>query len=267
MAKSPTYRAPALEKGLDILELIARETAPLSLSEISERLGRSKNEIFRMIMALEDRGYIARAESGEGYRITNRLFMLGMAQPPIRSLQEAALGPMQAVASTVWQSCHLVVPVDDEIVVIGRVDSPGDLGYAVRLGHKRPIHVTASGAVLFAFQTEESRARWLLRLRKRKDFDEAEFLARVRKVQKDGYIRLRSSRVPSVTVVSVPLFQGAVPIATIAVPYVEQTPVVATIEQTTDTLLKAAAQISPVLSLGSSPLVASDPAPRKLTSR
>jgi len=171
------------------------------------------------------------------------------------------------VASTVWQSCHLVVPVDDEIVVIGRVDSPGDLGYAVRLGHKRPIHVTASGAVLFAFQTEESGARWLLRLRKRKDFDEAEFLARVRKVQKDGYIRLRSSRVPSVTDVSVPLFQGAVPIATIAVPYVEQTPVVATIEQTTDTLLKAAAQISPVLSLGSSPLVASDPAPRKLTSR
>ena len=268
MAKSPNYRAPALEKGLDILELIARETAPLSLSEISDRLGRSKNEIFRMIMALEERGYIARAESGDGYRITNRLFMLGMAQPPIRSLQEAALGPMQVVANTVWQSCHLVVPTDDEIVVIARVDSPGDLGYAVRLGHKRPINLTASGAVLFAFQPEENRARWLQRLRKRKDFDEAEFLARARKVQKDGYIRLRSSRVPSVTDVSVPLFQGAMPIATIAVPYVEQTPNVATIEQATEALLKAAGEISPAIGLGSSLLTTSDTAPaRKASSR
>jgi len=152
MARLSKYRAPALEKGLEILELIARETVPLSLSEISQKLGRSKSEIFRMIVALETLGYIARPDGDEGYRITNRLFMLGMAQPPIRSLQDTALPVMQAVANTVMQSCHLVVPVDDEIVVIARVDSPGDIGYAVRLGHKRPINLTASGAALFAFQ-------------------------------------------------------------------------------------------------------------------
>lgn len=258
MARSPKYRAPALEKGLEILELIARETVPLSLSEISQKLGRSKSEIFRMIVALETLGYIARPEGDEGYRITNRLFMLGMAQPPIRSLQDTALPVMQAVANTVMQSCHLVVPVDDEIVVIARVDSPGDIGYAVRLGHKRPINLTASGAVLFAFQAEDTQVRWLRRLRKRKDFDEPSFLARVRKVRKDGYIRLRSSRVPSVTDISVPLFQGETPIATIVMPYVEQTPVIAPIEQATAVLLKAAREIGPLLGLGSSPLVASE---------
>jgi len=258
MAQSPTYRAPALEKGLDILELIARETAPLSLSEISDKLGRSKNEIFRMIIALEGRGYIARAESGEGYRITSRLFMLGMAQPPIRSLQETALPVMQAVANAAAQSCHLVVPVDDEIVVIARVDSPGDLGYAVRLGHKRPINLTASGAVLFTFQPDESKERWLRRLRKRKDFVASDFLARVRKARKDGYIRLRSSRVPSVTDISVPLFQGAAAIATIVMPYVEQTPVIAGIDQATRILVKAAREISLGLSSATSPLVASE---------
>jgi DNA-binding IclR family transcriptional regulator len=258
MAKSIRYRAPALEKGLEILELIARETVPLSLSAISQKLGRSKSEIFRMIVALETLGYIARQDDDEGYRITNRLFMLGMAQPPIRSLQDTALPVMQAVANAVMQSCHLVVPVDDEIVVIARVDSPGDIGYAVRLGHKRPINLTASGAVLFAFQAEETKARWLNRLRKRKDFDESEFLARVRKVRRDGYIRLRSSRVPSVTDISVPLFQGTIPIATIVMPYVEQTPVIAPIERATALLLSAAREISPVLGLGSSPLVASE---------
>jgi hypothetical protein len=61
-----------------------------------------------------------------------------------------------------------------------------------------------------------------------------------------------------VTDISVPLFQGIVPIATIVMPYVEQTPVIAPIEQATAILLKAAREISPVLGLGSSPLVASE---------
>jgi hypothetical protein len=50
------YRAPALEKGLDIPELLARSSAPLSMTEISEGVGRSKGEIFRMLQVLEDRG-------------------------------------------------------------------------------------------------------------------------------------------------------------------------------------------------------------------
>ncbi|HEY0800853.1 MAG TPA: helix-turn-helix domain-containing protein, partial [Steroidobacteraceae bacterium] len=35
------YRAPALEKGLDILELLASEAKPMSASAVVQRLGRS----------------------------------------------------------------------------------------------------------------------------------------------------------------------------------------------------------------------------------
>jgi len=54
------YYAPALEKGLDILELLAREGAPMTARQVAEKLGRSKNEIFRMVHVLISRGYIAR---------------------------------------------------------------------------------------------------------------------------------------------------------------------------------------------------------------
>ncbi|NEM46654.1 MAG: helix-turn-helix domain-containing protein, partial [Xanthomonas perforans] len=58
------YRAPALDKGLDILELLARQAQPMSMGAISQGIGRSRGEIFRMLQVLEERGYLTR--DGEG---------------------------------------------------------------------------------------------------------------------------------------------------------------------------------------------------------
>ena len=56
---NPNYSAPALEKGLDILELLSEQEAGLTQSEIARGLGRSIGEIFRMLMVLRDRGFVS----------------------------------------------------------------------------------------------------------------------------------------------------------------------------------------------------------------
>ena len=58
-ARTPKYTAPALEKGLDILEHLSRSDAGLTQAEIARVLGRSVSEIFRMLVVLQERGYIA----------------------------------------------------------------------------------------------------------------------------------------------------------------------------------------------------------------
>ena len=50
------YTTPALEKGLDILELFASTSDELSKREVARRLGRTVSEIFRMLVCLEERG-------------------------------------------------------------------------------------------------------------------------------------------------------------------------------------------------------------------
>ena len=91
-AQISRYRAPALEKGLDVIELLAAEKSPLNLSAISQRLGRSSGELFRMLQVLEFKGFITTAENGSGYILTNKLFALAMAQAPVRSLVETEIG-------------------------------------------------------------------------------------------------------------------------------------------------------------------------------
>ena len=60
------YSAPALEKGLDILECLATSEEPLTTRALAEQLGRSKNEIFRMVHVLLRRGYLTRMPGTEG---------------------------------------------------------------------------------------------------------------------------------------------------------------------------------------------------------
>ena len=54
------YRAPALDKGLDILELLATTDEGLSQAEIAKALERSPNEIYRMLDRLVRRHYVVR---------------------------------------------------------------------------------------------------------------------------------------------------------------------------------------------------------------
>ena len=56
------YRAPALDKGLDILELLAGVEQGLTQAEIAKRLDRSPNEFYRMLDRLVRRGYVTKLE-------------------------------------------------------------------------------------------------------------------------------------------------------------------------------------------------------------
>lgn len=240
----PKYRAPALDKGLDILELLARTSTPLTMTAVAAAIGYSKGEIFRMLQVLEERGYIAR-ENDAGFVLTNRLFLLGMERPPVKSLVEAAFPVMHRLAQQVLQACHLVVASRDQMVVIARVDPPGDVGFVVRVGHRLPLARSTSGMVLFAFQREETREEWLAAqdaagvryARKR-------FIAQADAVRAQGYAMQKSPDVDAVTDLSAPILRRGCAVGTLTIPYVERHPVKVAVKAALEHLCKAVEDIS-----------------------
>ncbi len=116
------YSAPALEKGLDVLELLAARGTPLTMSQIATELGRSVSELFRMVDALVHRGYVTQSESGDGFELTNKLFALGVARAPTKSLLEDALPEMRKLSRVIGQSCHLAVVSEEQMVVVARIE-------------------------------------------------------------------------------------------------------------------------------------------------
>ena len=69
----------------------------------------------------------------------------------MKSAVETALPAMHRLAEAIEQSCHLVVPSREQIVVIARVDPPSEISIVVRVGHRRPLAYSTSGQVLFAY--------------------------------------------------------------------------------------------------------------------
>ncbi|VGO22013.1 IclR family transcriptional regulator [Pontiella sulfatireligans] len=149
------YQAPALEKGLDILEYLSGEREGRTLSEIAHALGRNQSELYRMMACLEDRDYIAKDEGG-GFRITLRLFELGHRQHTATMLRKAAHVPMEALAEEIGQSCHLSFQHGASLIVMMERMPARRVCLSVGEGATLPMSRTASGKVLLSRMAEEA---------------------------------------------------------------------------------------------------------------
>lgn len=216
------YRAPALEKGLDILELLARNDAPMTASQMAVTLERSVSELFRMISALEFRGYIVPSSDGrEGYSLSNKLFALGLAQPPVRNLLDCALPVMKNLAQTVGQSCHLVMPSGDQIVVVARCESPNNLGFMVRMGYRQRLVDAHSGLLLYGLAPESLQKNMLGVLKQSSTEEEINrFTRKARAAAKIGHIESPSPFVEGIIDLCVPICERLEPVATLIVPFI-----------------------------------------------
>lgn len=144
------YRAPALEKGLDILEALAESQQPLSQSELATKLNRSQNEFFRMLACLEERGYINRESASGPYRLTLRLYELGHKQNAVSLLRDAALLPMEKLAAEAGQACHLSVPSGNSVLILLERMPSRRICLAVGEGTTFPLIETTSGKLLLS---------------------------------------------------------------------------------------------------------------------
>lgn len=242
---SSRYRAPALEKGLDILELVCRAPVSLSVSMIGQKLGRSTGEIFRMIQVLEYRGYIESSPDGTGYVASQKLFTLGMEHAPVKNLLETSLPVMRSLSDATEQSCHLATRTGGEIVIVARMEAAGLFGFSVRIGHRQPLQVTGSGTVLYAFQPQSVRERWETEFHPAMSESElARFRRRADKVARQGYDQHPSDMVAGIIDLSAPVMRGDSAAAALTVPFVQKKSMKIPLDEVIARLRDAARDIS-----------------------
>ncbi|WP_210480533.1 IclR family transcriptional regulator [Naasia sp. SYSU D00948] len=226
----PGYSAPALEKGLDVLELLADAAGPLAQREVAAALGRSVGELFRVLLTLERRGFAVRTEEG-GYLLSHRLFELAHRHAPRRGLLAAAAPPMRRLAEAVGQSCNLGVPEGDVVRVIAQAESPSPFGFSVRVGAAFPLAGTLTGDVLRAWAAEAEPAD-----------------PELRELRRRGHGERADSLHAGVTDVAYPVLgAGGAAVAAITVPYVSTSYSSAGIRAVRSAVSGAAAEIGEAL--------------------
>lgn len=149
------YRAPALDKGLDILEVLAQQSGGLTRTELVRELGVSASQIYRMLERLVARGYVLRVEGGDRYALSMKMFLLATGHPPLRRLTARAQPEMDRFAREMNQSCHLVMPEHGFGVIVAQASPVAHWEFRARIGASMDLFRTGSGITLLAFQNPD----------------------------------------------------------------------------------------------------------------
>ncbi len=219
------YRAPALEKGLDILELLIDRQYGMAQADICRALKRNRNELYRMMQVLEERGYIHRVDRHDRYALTLKLYFLGQHHVPTRSFSALIAPLLKQFAMRTTQSCHLAVFDRDGMTVIATANAETEWNIAVRVGTRVSLQDSAAGEMYLAVQDDEVRTRLL-----RTDGCIAEpwnppcsdetLAAQLA----DGYICRSNERIPGITDIAAPIVdKSGSAIAILVCPYLAPT--------------------------------------------
>jgi DNA-binding IclR family transcriptional regulator len=241
-----SYLAPALEKGLDILEALAKSETGLTQQEIASRVGRNLGEIYRMINCLVQRNYIS--NSGNVYSITSKLFQLSHYHPPTYRLLTEALPIMEELSREVSFPCDLRVYNNGFQTVIASIQPPNGLGFMTRIGSEIEVAPSASGLVLLAFQDpviQEIRIRESLA--KHSEIEIESFREKLKEIAQKGFASIKSNQFAGLHAISFPILDiNRNAVAAITVPMLARIDGTSqfTLEQVENTVRKSVSSLS-----------------------
>lgn len=252
-ARRLDYSAPALEKGIDIIELLAGEQGGLTISEMAFRLKRSLSEIFRVAVVMERRQWLQKDPESARYSVTYRMLELAHRGTPAQAMSLVAAPVMSQLSHDISQSCHLVVPAGGHGLVILRQENAGAAGgFAMRLGAVVDLIASSPGHVLLAFADADARDSLLRAIPTPWSTGRRMLDRKLARVRLNGFQLLPSTFAAGVTDVSYPVYgrEGKV-VAALTVPFlnvVNRRNKLA-IEKTRELLERAARHISQSLLL------------------
>jgi IclR family KDG regulon transcriptional repressor len=188
--KSGFKRVPAVDKCIDILELLARLKKPLGVSEISKALGLNKSTVFNIVYTLDDLGILERASDGK-FQFGTRLYILGRAAGRTSELISTVHPYLEEINRKTKLSAFMGLRSGLNAVIIDKVDSAFDIKIHSEVGMRIPLLAGAAGPVLLA-QMSDTEVDEILSTNALKQFtpnscvNKKKYKALIKKTRKEG---------------------------------------------------------------------------------
>lgn len=143
----------AVERALNILELFSEQKVELNLAEISQLTGLHKSTLHSLLKTLQAQGYIEQTEANAPYRLGVKLLERGYLVQRSRDFIAVARPYLEELSEKTGQTVHLGVLDGKSGVYVDKVEGTRSIIVYSRIGRRMPIHTTAIGKVLLAFQS------------------------------------------------------------------------------------------------------------------
>jgi IclR family pca regulon transcriptional regulator len=146
----------ALARGLDILTCFDASRPAMTLSEVSEASGLARPTARRLLLTLQELGYV-RLSDGT-FALTPQILRLGLSYIGALGLWDIARPHMSALVAQTGESSSMSQLDGSDIVYVARVAVPKLITLRVDVGTKFPAVRTSQGKVLLAALDERQLA-------------------------------------------------------------------------------------------------------------
>jgi DNA-binding IclR family transcriptional regulator len=247
--KLSPYSAPALSRGLRILEFLSSSAMSKTTQEIATELGRNRNEVFRMIAVLEIEDYLCKGADGIGYILSGKLLELGLTTPKISDILEAITPLATELTLNTGAPCHLALPSRDEMIVLKRWEPKFGLSINVPVATRRSLEITASGIVMLCSMSPAELALTISSIQERySNFSVQDLEPYQSELKRNGVLQFNSKLMDGVVDLSVLLIsQGGQLHGALTVPYANNTTCDTSIEEISNMLKSVSQRISKML--------------------
>lgn len=157
-------RKPAvqsLDRGLVILESVAKSGHPVSLAELAELIGIDRSSAFRLADTLRQRGFLACPGPVKGYVLGPAIWRCAQACDWSQTLIRIARPQLRWLANQTGETAHLAVREGDRALFIDTVLGNHLLTVSGQVGEQVPLYCTAHGKALLADYDEVQLKRLL----------------------------------------------------------------------------------------------------------
>ena len=207
--KQPESVAAVL-KVFAILQALS-ERSETGISELSVRLAMPKATVYRFLQTMMTLGYVRQQADSERYGLSMKAFELGAKALQYPDLVDLAKHHMQMLADKTGETVHLGTLIDSEIIYVHKIDSRHTLGMYSKVGRRAPLHCTAIGKVLMAWEHPERRERILdgaefKRFRDKTIVERGPYLAELERVRAQGYGEDREEFDDHIRCLGIPIF-------------------------------------------------------------
>ncbi|MEQ4674419.1 helix-turn-helix domain-containing protein [Providencia vermicola] len=199
------YRAPALSRGLAILEHLGLNNKAKTMKQLCSELNFSYNEVFRIVRILELEGYLYQ-DANRYYHLTDKL-KFTHSNEVINSFSESD-SCQKLMKKFTWQtnqSCHLATILNGVVQVITHQQPNFGLSISARDGSLLNTIKSSSALLLLAMSDEKD--SWSLLRNHTLDLPlRAQLHDELVKIQKNGYAEVAHDRIIGLNSISYPVY-------------------------------------------------------------
>ncbi|APX77075.1 IclR family transcriptional regulator [Achromobacter insolitus] len=159
MLETKVPGAAAFAKFMTVLQAVADAPQPPTAASLARSCGYPRPTVYRIVAALAEQGMVA--ETGGAYRLGPRLMSLASRAWSQFDLRAALAPDLQALRDETGETVHLAVPAGHEMTYIDKLESPGPVRMASRVGASVALHSSAVGKAYLAALDEAAREHLL----------------------------------------------------------------------------------------------------------